>query len=427
MEETLFPLPPAEGPSETKKPEGRPRLKHANRKQIEMRPADLESMIAKDHPARLIWDFVEQLDLAPLYEQIRAVEGHPGQNAIEPKILMALWLYATPEGVGSARALDRLCKEHDAYRWLLGGVTVNYHTLADFRVEHEEYLDALLTQSVAALMTEGLVTLNRTAQDGMRVRASAGINSFQSRPTLQECLREAEEHVQELREELGSDPAASSRRQRAARDRARRERSRRVRKALKNLEVLEKQRKKSHKKRSKLKAVKASTSDPEARIMRMPDGGFRPAYNAQLTVDTETKVVVGVEVTNMVDQGQMVPMVAQLERRYGQPPQEHIVDDGFVTLQDLATVSAPHGQTAVYAPVPSSLKDREVDLGEGTERESPAILAWQRRMKTPGAREIYKERLYTVEWVNALIRNRGLIQFPVRGLKKVKSVLLWYV
>lgn len=425
MDETLFPLPPAKEPSEPGKLEGRPRLKRANRGQIEMRPTDLESMIAEDHPARLIWDFVEQLDLSPLYEQIRAVEGHPGQNAIDPKILMALWLYATLEGVGSARALDRLSKEHDAYRWLLGGVTVNYHTLADFRVEHEEYLNALLTQSVAALMAEGLVTLKRTAQDGMRVRASAGRSSFRSRSTLERCQQEADEHVRELRNELETDPAATSRRQCAARKRARRERATRVRKALKNLKKLEKRRAKSHKKASSLKPVKASTTDPEARLMRMSDGGFRPAYNVQLAVDTETTVVMGLDVTNMVDQGQMAPMIAQIKHRYGQPPTEHVVDDGFVTMQDMSTVCAPNGQTVVYAPVPSSWKERDINHEEASE-ETPNILAWQQRMKSDEAKEIYKERAYTVEWVNALMRNRGLQQFRVRSIEKVKAVLLWF-
>ena len=125
MEGTLFPLPNPEDRPNAEEAAAQPRLKRANREQIRLVPVDLESSLPEEHGARLIWDFVEQLDLSPLYAQIRAVEGQPGQNAIDPKILMALWLYVTLEGVGSARALDRLCKEHDAYRWLLGGVTVN--------------------------------------------------------------------------------------------------------------------------------------------------------------------------------------------------------------------------------------------------------------------------------------------------------------
>jgi hypothetical protein len=169
-------------------------------------------------------------------------------------------------------------------------------------------------------------------------------------------------------------------------------------------------------------SVESQTMIPED-ISADDQRTFWPDEKRTFSTDVD---VVDVEVTNTIDRGQMAPMVRQLEQRCGQAPQEHIVDDAFVTLQDLVTVSAPHGQTVVYAPASSSWNDREVDLAEGSERGSPAILTWQQRMKTPEAREIYKERLYTVEWVNALIRNRGLIQFPVRGLKKAKSVLLWY-
>jgi len=110
---------------------------------------------------------------------------------------VARWLYATLEGVGSARA--RLCEEHDAYRWMCGGVSVNYHTLADFRVEHLGYLNGVLTSSVAALLAEGLVTLTRVAQDGLRVRASAGAASFRRQERRQEYWAEATAQVEALR------------------------------------------------------------------------------------------------------------------------------------------------------------------------------------------------------------------------------------
>jgi len=143
------------------------------RNQLQLRSVDLESLLAADHPARIVWAFVEALDVGPLYAEIKAAGERPGRPAIDPRILMALWLTATLDGVGSARALDRLCGEHDAYRWICGGVEVNYHTLADFRVDKVEVLDRLLTRSVAARMMTGAVTLNRVAQDGVRVRASA--------------------------------------------------------------------------------------------------------------------------------------------------------------------------------------------------------------------------------------------------------------
>ena len=170
----------------------KPRFQRAERRQIEWRPLSLDQMLPAEHSARQVWASVESLDLSELYRRIRAVEGHVGRDPIDPKILVALWLFATIDGVGSARRLDRLCTEHFAYLWLCGGVSVNYHTLSDFRVQHVEILDRLLTQSVATLLHQGLIALNRVAQDGMRVRASAGSSSFRRRPSLEECLIEAE-------------------------------------------------------------------------------------------------------------------------------------------------------------------------------------------------------------------------------------------
>lgn len=191
MSEFLFPL---SGPeTESKPPEpaagkGKPRLVYPNRSQVELRAVDLESLLPEDHPARAVWAFVETLDLTPLHEKVQAVEGGAGRPAIDPRIFLALWLYATIEGVGSARALERLSEQHDAYRWILGGVSVNHHSLSDFRVQHAEYLDEVLTHSVAVLMDQGLVTLNRVSQDGTRVRANAGAASFRREESLERCL-----------------------------------------------------------------------------------------------------------------------------------------------------------------------------------------------------------------------------------------------
>src|SRR3954467_6670040 len=196
--------------------QGRPRLRTANRDQIVFRAAPLDDLIPDDHPARIVWDYVEGLDLRPLYDRIKAVERGPGRAPIDPKILMALWLYATTEGIGSARHLDELCRDHAAFQWIAGDVSTNYHTLADFRTAHVTLLDDLLTKGVAALMAEGLIELNRVAQDGMRVRASAGAASFRRRPTLEEALAQAQEQVDALRDEVEEDPAATDRRQEAA-------------------------------------------------------------------------------------------------------------------------------------------------------------------------------------------------------------------
>jgi transposase len=206
-----------------------------------MRETDLESLLPERHLARTVWAYVEGLNLAPLYEQIKAAGETPGRPAIDPRILMALWLYATLRGVGSARELARLCIDHRAYRWMCGEVGVNHHALADFRVKQVEFLDRLLTCSVAALMAQGVVTLNRVAQDGVRVRASAGSGSFRRRKRLEQFLAEAREQVQRLREEVEADPSASARRRQAAREHAAREREARVTQALAELEQIEAQ------------------------------------------------------------------------------------------------------------------------------------------------------------------------------------------
>jgi transposase len=420
MNETLFPLPDTnEPPVETGSAE--PRVQRPNRMQLELRPVDLEGLLPADHRARLVWEFVEGLDLGPLYVQIKAVTGHAGRPAIDPAILMALWLYATLEGVGSARALARLCEEHDAYRWLAGGVSVNYHTLADVRVAHGDVLDSLLTTSVAALMAEGIVELHRVAHDGVKVRASAGAASFRRGDRLEQLLTEATAQVERLRRELDDDPAATARRQAAARQRAAEERRQRVAQALAQLPAVAARRKKAGVKGS----PRTSTTDPDARVMKMADAGYRPAFNGQLTTATGSQIIVGVDVVNAgTDLGQLGPMVEQLQRRYGRPPDEVLADGGYVALRDIRALAQPHVGCVVYAP-PATPRGggRPWDWRR---RNDEATAAWRARMATDEAKAIYKERAATSECVNALARNRGLHQFVVRGLGKVKAVLLWF-
>jgi transposase len=417
---TLFPddIPDAGPPARPLPAPPAPRLREANRTQVCLRPVDLESLLPEDHRARIVWAYVEGLDLTPLYERIQAVEGEAGRSATDPKILLALWLYATLETVGAARALNRLCTAHIAYQWLCGGVPMNYHTLADFRTAHGAFLDTLLTQSVATLMAEGLVELERVAQDGVRVRASAGAASFRRRKTLEACLAEAEAQVRTLRAELEADPGATTARQRAARERAARERQARVAQALAHLPALE-----AKKKPDERPKARASTTDPEARVMKMADGGYRPAYNLQFAADTASQVIVGVDATNAgTDHGQLAPMVAQVEERHQRPPAAMLVDGGFATKEDIAAVS---DRTTVYAPVQKP-KDPTRDPHAPLPTDTPAVAAWRQRMGTPEAQAIYKERAATAECVNAQARNRGLRQLCVRGLAKVRVIALWY-
>ena len=390
-----------------------------NRAQMEFRTVDLESLLPPDHAARAVWDFVESLDLSLLYAKIQSVEGGAGRPALDPRVPMALWLYATVEGVGSARALERLTLQHDAYRWILGGASVNYHSLSDFRVQQEEFLDRVLTQSVAVLMEQKVVTLKRVSQDGIRVRANAGAASFRREPSLETCLQEAQEQVKLLREELEKDPEATNRRQAAARQRAVEDRQSRVQAALAQMAEV------TAKKPSAAKdKARVSTTDPEARVMKMGDGGFRPAYNGQFAVDTETQIVVGVEVSNSgSDQGQLVPMLEQLEERYEVVPTQSLVDGGFAGLKDIEKASEMG--TEVYAPV-AKPKNKSRDPYVPLATDSPVIAQWRQRMGTPEAKEIYKQRASTVECVNALARNRGLHRLLVRGLPKARAVFLWF-
>jgi len=424
----LFPLAeeesmPETGPAVADEGVGSPRFKAPNRSQIEWRACCWNDLLPDDHQVRVVWEFTGTLDLSPLYDRIKAVAGRPGQPPIAPRILMALWLYATLRGIGSARELDRRCKADLPFAWICGGVSVNYHTLADFRVNHGEFLDQLLTESVASLMQQDLVTLDRVAQDGMKVRASAGAASFRRGPTLEECLVESQAQIAALKSELQADPGAANRRQQAARERAARERAERLQKAREQLPLVEAQKKGAEEKAK----ARVSTTDPEARIMKMGDGGFRPAFNVQFATDTRTQIITGVDVTNSGgDQGKMAPMVAQHEERYGQTPDEMLVDGGFTKKDDITQVSAPNGSTTVYAPVQAS-KDKDRDPHTPRPDDSAAVAEWRQRMATPEAKEIYKDRAATAECVNAIARNRGLYSVRVRGSPKVRAVVLWYV
>jgi transposase len=408
--------------SKTAKPPriGPKRLRHAVRNQIEFQECSLDELLPEEHEARIVWAYVCDLDLSELRSRVQAVEGGPGQAPADPRLLLALWLYATLRGVGSARELNRLCTDHIAYRWICGGVSMNYHTLSDFRTQHVELLDRLLTESVASLMAEGLVTLDRVAQDGMRVRASAGAASFRRQPTLEEALFQAEEQLQKLKQELDADPAASKSRTQAARQRAAEERAGRIRAALEQLPQIAQS--KQPKDRDQ---ARASTSDADSRVMKMGDGGFRPAYNVQLATATDSQVITGVEVVNTgSDLGQMAPMVERHQERYDEKPKEALVDGGFAKLDDIDKVE--QGGTTVYAPVRPPRGSAREDAYAPRATDAPAVAQWRQRMATDEAKAIYRQRAATAECVNALARNRGLQRFLVRGLRKVKAVALLY-
>ncbi len=399
---------------------GRARVLLPNRGQLEFRVSDLDSLLAEGHRARLVWAYVERQDLSRFYAGIKVKEGGVGRAAIAPEILLGLWLYATLDGVGSAREVARLTQAHDAYRWLCGGVQVNYHTVSDFRKDHGEALDDLLSVSVASLMAAGVVKLKQVAQDGMRVRASAGAGSFRRKEKLAAYLEAARAEVARLKSELDADPGQAERAKAAARARAAREREARLVKALARLPEIEAIKKRQGKGADE---ARGSMTDADATVMKMGDGGFRPAYNPQLASDSDSLVIVGVSVATIgSDQGQMAPMLAQVSERSGRVPASWLVDGGYVGHEQIDRASR---HTVVYGPVPEP-KDKAVDPHQAKADDSEAVAAWRQRMGTDEAKAIYRKRAATAECVNAQSRNRGLQQFRVRGVVKVTCVMLMF-
>src|SRR5258708_5386685 len=316
-------LPEQEGPRSEGL--GAPRLRVPERSQIGMQVAALDDLISEDHPVRAVWAFVEGLDLSALHQVIKAREGQPGHPPAAPKLMLALWLWATVDGVGSARQLDRLCRDHLVYRWLCGGVSMNYHSLSTFRIVHMAVLERLLAQGVASMVEAGLVSLDTLAQDGLRVRAGAGASSFRRRVRLGELHATAQARVERLRAEVETDPAAGDRVRRAARERGARDRAARIAAAqerMKELEAERERREKTNKKEvAKQKPPRASTTDADARVMKMADGGWRPAYNMQIISTPEHHPIVPVDIdTNGSDPRLPQPATQPIHPAAHHPP-----------------------------------------------------------------------------------------------------------
>lgn len=429
--------------------QGARRVMSPVRNQVELRPVDLDALLTPDHPARTVWAFVQAMELAPLYARIKSAGSRGGAPAIDPAILVALWLWATVDGVGSAREIDRLCERDDVYRWICGGVGVNYHSLADFRTEHESWLDAQLTRSITSLLDRRLVTLSVVAQDGLRVRAHAKASSFRRREKLAELHAQAQEQVRALKRELTEDAGASARRKQAAVERAAREREQRLAAALATMDKL--QRKplpepkapkpsKRHgpgddppaggasaaepKPAKPEREPRVSTSDPEARVMKMADGGFRPAFNAQLAVDVQTQLIAAVAITNSgSDMGQMAPMHQDLQRRYATTPEHWLADGGFTKLEAIDELSERGTQPVL--PPPRS-RNPDIDRLAPKDSDTPAQAHWRAFMGSEFAKDLYVWRGASVECANAQLRRRGLQRFNVCGAVKARAVLLWH-
>jgi transposase len=412
------PVPPAPG-------RGMPRLRQPERCQPGWEIVAIDHLVAREHPVRAVWGFVGRLDLRCLHDAVKAREGVPGQAPPAPELMLAVWLWATVDGVGSARQLDKLCGEHLAYRWLCGGVSMNYHTLADFRTAHGDVLERLLADGVAALVAEGLVAVDVLAQDGVRVRAAAGAGSFRRRPRLEELAAAATARAARLREELDRDPAAGNRRRQAAQQRAARECEERVKAALDRMSELEAERARRTKTNkaevSKQKEPRASTTDAEARSIKMADGGFRPAYNLQIVSAPASQVVVAVDLdTTGSDRGLARRGLERLAS-CGIKPADYLVDGGFTKNEDIEWADA--GGVKLWCP--AIRNKHRTDPYAARSEDGPGVADWRQRMPSERGIVLYKERC-KAECPNAWARRMGLTRLLVRGKQKVRAVLLWF-
>lgn len=403
------------------------RVDRPHRTQIEMQLLSLDQMLPAEHRARTVWTFVNSLNLEPFYRDIEVTDNSPGRTAIAPEILIALWLLATLDGIGSARELARRCESDIPYLWILGGVRVNYHTLSDFRVQHAVRLEQLLVDTVAAFVDRGVVPLETIAQDGMRVRASAGSSSFRRKPTLEKLQQVAQEHVDRLKKETESeaDRLTGDARRKAATERAAREREERLAEALRQHEKLSEQR--ERRKKGDGETTRVSTTDPDARKMKMANGGYDPAYNVQFATDADARVIVGVDVTNGgTDGGELPPMLDKIQEQYGKTPAHALVDSAYATQESVTAAEINGTKVVSTMPRTSQLVQNGKDPHSRQPRDTDEYAAFRTRMADPEYQKLYKSRPSIAEFPNADCRNRNLRQFRVRGLAKVKAVALWH-
>jgi len=432
--------PRAEGPGRGVAGEGAwaVRLRRPERRQMAWVAQCPDDLVSATHPVRRVAEVVEHLDVSGFCAPIQAREGVAGRDATDPKLLIALWLYACVRGIGSARELARQCQEQAAFRWLCGGVSVNHRLLSDFRSDHGEALDQLLTQVVAALVDKGVVKVSRISQDGVRVRVGAGASSFRRAERLEKLLEEAKRHVEELHQRLDSleSPlAAVTARPAAARKRAARERQERLEQAIAQLPELKRRQEEAARRagqgergqKLREKEPRVSTTDAQARVMKMPNGGYNPAVNVQLATDTASRAIVGVEVSNEGSDsaGLSAPMRQQVEERTGGKVEEHLLDGGYLRTEDLEEAH-PQGVALFVPPKPARNPQRRGQELEPKAGDSEAVRAWKQRMRSEEGKQIYQQRAATSETVNADLRTyRGLGRILVRGLAKARCVALW--
>jgi transposase len=416
---------------------GAVRLRKPERRQVAMVLQCADDLVRALHPVRTVMALVEKLDVSGFCEPIRAREGIAGRDATDPRLLVGLWLYACVRGIGSARELARRCEESAPFRWMCGGVGVNHRLLSDFRCDHADALDSLFTQVLVTLVDKKLVRVSRISQDGVRIRVSAGSNSFRREERLQQLLVQAQQQVLELRKQLESpaQAAAVTARQKAARTRAAASRQQRLEQAIAQLPELKKKQAEAAKRAGQGKCgdqirarqPRVSTTDADTRVMKMANGGYSPAANVQLATDTQSRAILGVDVCNESSDsaGLSEPMREQVEQRTGGKVKQHLIDGGYLRLEDIVEAHQ-QGVELFVPPKPARNPQNRGHELKPKPSDSEEIRAWKQRMESEEGKKIYQQRAATSETVNAELRTyRGLAPFTVRGLNKIKCVTLW--
>jgi transposase len=387
-------------------------------------PVSLDEQLPPDHEVRSLWDFVGQLDLTAFAGPCKAVEGAPGAPPIPPRLLFALWLWATTQGVASARLLSDLCTHDVPYQWLCGGQAVNYHTLADFYAQHGLALHDLFVEYIAALRQQGLIRLAEVTLDGRKIPANASKDCYRRQGTLQRHLEEAAQHLQQVEAQQG-DPCVSAR-QAAARQRGARDRHARLQRALAVVQQRQAQRRQAHRAASPPEQARANETDPDVAKMKMPDGGYRQAYNVETVTDVDSSLIVTVAVTNQgSDNGQLGVMLDQVEREHQARPEAVLADSGFSDQDDVQHWEQK--QVQVLMPPKNEQKERQSgrDPYARKRRDSDVVAQWRARMGEAATQQRYRRRAPVAEGVHAQQANRGWRRFRLRGLVKAQVEALW--
>lgn len=392
-----------------------PKVREPQRAQSSFHFEVTEDLLPKSHPARLLWDVLGEFDLSPFLARTQSAEGVAGRSVLSPRMKLTLWLYAISDGVGSAREIAELTKTDVAYRWIVGDLSIGHHALSEFRAAHLDAFDALFTDVVSHLMHRGLIDMAVMAQDGTRVRAAASAPSFRSWGSLLQCREQATLHLKAVLAQ--ADDPELSKAQKARRVTTARDFSARVEEAIAAC--------KSQREEHPESVARGSTTDGDARVMKMADGGFRPAYNVQYGVVGDKlggpRTIVGVRVTTVgSDLGSLVPMVAQVEQRAGVLPDAVVADSNHARHEDLAALLACGVKPIVSMPKPR----KGASAGQRVDRSAP-IEAWRELMGHEESREIARMRGSLSEFANARQKGQqGVTQVLVRGATKVFNVMV---